>query len=408
MISSGDFSHYSGWRTPGYPFVIYLCSNNYVCLTLLQSVLGIIGVLFASYILHKSTQSFLCTLAYGLFLSMAINIVVIDSNILTESLATFFVSSIVLLTFMVHSTALMPPVPHVLALGLLLGILTLVRPQYIVMIPVLALYMYFRNDSKRINRFSNLACLLTASCIPVIALLSFNYFHLGKPMLSATIGFNITNHTLPFIESGKSADTLDIIPEMVKLRDEHWDYAQSLDDNRAFIPRPKIPGTAVERSTYYLQLSKEAIKKEPLKYLSSVATAWSRFWRVSLFYDVDNARHHALDKFVRLVWPFQKMLWLFLNLVFLISAALVARNIFLRKSIGWYECTIVLVLAVSVLQALVEFGDNSRYAIPLQPTIGLIALYSLSKVDTNRVTIASVLSKWNIQPFSHSSSTSNF
>jgi len=403
MIGSGNFSGYTGWRTPGYPIIMYLCGNSYTHIVVLQSLCGIIGTLLLFYSLLRSTCSPHIALLYGLFLASALNMVVIDSNIMTESLAACLFATIVFLLFAEDTTSHPIRWPHSLAMGLLMGFLIVIRPQFIAMIPVVTFYMAFRwyTFKQPIWRFT-LPAFLVSACIPVIMLLGFNTAHLGKPMLSTTIGFNISQHTLPFIESAKRVDTMGIIPETVRLRDEYWDFAQSLDDNRAFIPRPEIAGTKVEQSDYLVRLSKEAIKNNPLKYLQSATSAWMRFWRVSLLYDADNTRCSALDKYAMFMWPIYKLLWLFLNLLFLISSGLAVITVLKRREIGWYECSIALILAVSILQALVEYGDNSRYAIPLEPSVGMIAVYSLFARDNNRITIASTLRRFRWRSTSES------
>jgi len=279
-----------------------------------------------------------------------------------------------------------------LGAGLISAYLTITRPQYIAVLPVVVLWLIFqRRDASVSERVVRMSTYAMAAAIPVLCLVIFNYMLLGKPLLSTTIGHNITQHTLPFIESASKADSLGVIPEMIKLRDAHWDYAQKLGDNRAFIPRPHIEGTRRDSSDYYLQLSMKAIKNNPVMYLHSAYNAWLRFWRVSLLYDSTYVRSLLLDSIVSHIWIVQKLFWLLLNVLFIISALLMTFSLIRCRTIGWYECVIVMILAVSVLQALVEYGDNSRYAIPVQPAVGFIALYSICVADKSRTTIACTL-----------------
>ena len=67
---------------------------------------------------------------------------------------------------------------------------------------------------------------------------------------------------------------------------------------------------------------------------------------------------------------------------------LVALTLFKRRHFGWLEFLSLSIFAVSILQALVEYGDNSRYAVPMEPAIALVALYSLTVVTPNRLTLA--------------------
>ena len=394
MMQTGDYSEYDAWRTPGYPLFLNAMGGNATIVMLAQVALGIATTVLIISVLCKTTGNFLLAACYGIFMGTAFNIVFIDSYLLTESVASFLftaiISVVILDTFKQRRVTWIYP----FCAGVITAYLVITRPQYIALIPVMALWLilqkYVSNQQAIAYR---LFAYLFAACTPVIALVIFNYALLGKPLLSTTIGYNITQHTLPFIESAGNADRLGIIPEMIELRDSYWQYAQDLGDNRAFIPRPHIDGTRKDSSDYYMQLSIEAIKNHPFKYIVSVANAWMRFWRVSLLYDADYVRSQVLDTAVSRIWLIQKLAWLTLNIAFILSAALMIPSIFRYRTISWYECITVMILAVSVLQALVEYGDNSRYAIPVQPAVGFIAVYSIFIADRKRTTIASTL-RW--------------
>lgn len=394
MMRTGDYSEYDGWRTPGYPLFMNIMGNSAHNIVLAQSVLGIATVFIIYLIVYKTTGIFLLAACFGIFVGTAFNIVFIDSYLLTESIATFLFTAIAAIIIVDACKQWRFAWGCPLCVGLITAYLTITRPQYIALIPVIALWLIFCTYGlTRPKRASRFVAYTIAASMPVLLLVMFNYSLLGKPLLSTTVGHNITQHTLPFIESASKVDRLGVIPEMIELRDAYWQYAQDLGDNRAFIPRPHIDGTGKDSSDYYLQLSIEAIKHNPDKYLLSAANAWLRFWRVSLLYDATYVHSHALDTVVSRIWVLQKLVWLALNVLFIISAVLMAHSIVRYRTIGWYECITVMILAVSVLQALVEYGDNSRYAIPVQPVIGVIAVYSIFVADRSRTTIASTL-RW--------------
>lgn len=394
MMRTGDYSEYDGWRTPGYPLFLNATGHSAHNVLLAQSMLGIVTVLIIYLLVYKTTSSFLVAACSGIFIGTSFNIVFIDSYLLTESISTFLFTIIAAIIVADNYRQWRIAWSAPFWAGLFTAYLTITRPQYIALIPVIALWLIFHKyESSRHMRAARLCAYIFAAGTPVFLLLMFNYALLGKPLLSTTIGHNITQHTLPFIDSASKADLLNVIPEMIELREAYWQYAQDLGDNRAFIPRPHIDGTRKDSSDYYLQLSIEAIKHNPDKYLVSVANAWLRFWRVSLLYDSSYVRSHVLDTVVNRLWLIQKLAWLTLNLSFLMSVVLMVNSIVRCRTIDWYECITVMILAVSVLQALVEYGDNSRYAIPCQPVIGFIAVYSIFVVDKSRTTIASIL-RW--------------
>ena len=78
-------------------------------------------------------------------------------------------------------------------------------------------------------------------------------------------------------------------------------------------------------------------------------------------------------------------------MLFVVNLPLVALTIFKRRYLGWLEFLSLSILAVSILQALVEYGDNSRYAVPMEPAIALVALYSSTVANSCRFTLASLV-----------------
>jgi len=229
---------------------------------------------------------------------------------------------------------------------------------------------------------------MLAALVPIFGLMLFNKAHVGRFTLSTTGDYNLIHHTIPFIEAAQKADTGNYIPMLVRVREEAADIVQQTGGNRSFI---KIPLVDVIPAKAYHDLSMEAIKQRPDRYLASVLDAWTRFWRVALVYDPDNSRSPALVGAVRWLWPLQKGFWLGCNLLFLTSACLVPFTIFKKRTVGWFEFASIAIVAVSVLQALVEYADNSRFAIPMQPFIALVALYSVTVVDSTRFTLASLV-----------------
>jgi hypothetical protein len=365
MIHTGDYASYNGWRPHGYPSFLNLFNSVLETVVLVQNVLGFLAALFGSFVFWHLTHKPLLATLLGAFLSLSLNLVFLDEYILTESLSSVLFSLFAGTLILACASSRVSPLVWALC-GLSVAALTLTRPPRAFLL--------------------SLVLFLGCSLPPVVALLSFNKTHLGKATLSTTLSFNLTQHTLPFIEAAKAVDETHLIPEIVRLRDKHWEHAQALDDNRAFIPRPDpypLPDA-------YLRLSLEAIRRKPFLYLSSVWKAWLRFWRVSLMYDSAFLRSPRIAALVPWIWKFQKSLWLVANLLFVLNLPFVALNLFKRHCVGWVEFLSLSILAVSFLQALVEYGDNSRYAIPMQPFIALMALYSLTVADSSRFTLATL------------------
>lgn len=393
MLQTQDFTGYNAWRTPGYPWFLNLFDKASNSVVIAQNVLGLLNVFLVAFVCWKLTRKPVLSFVLGVFLFFSLNLLFLDEYYLTESLATFLFSVCVFWMILDFSCKTRWAWPFSLLGGLSVALLTLTRPQYIALIPavvfVLLLIRLLVRPSPSV--WARLAVFLVSSNLPIVALLVFNQIHIGRFTLSTTSDYNLIHHTIPFIEAAERADPDHLyIPHLIKVREEAWDLVRASGDNRSFI---KIPSVDVIPAVVYHELSVEAIKQCPGKYLASVVNAWLRFWRVALIYDADYAHSEIIRQATPAVWRIQKVLWLFCNAVFLSSALLVPFTIFVKRKLGWFECVTIAIIAVSVLQALVEYADNSRFAIPMEPIIALMALYSLTIVSPERLTLASLFSR---------------
>ncbi|MBP5787694.1 MAG: hypothetical protein J6Y19_07760 [Kiritimatiellae bacterium] len=375
MLHERDFAGYTAWRTPGYPYFLNIFHSSPSSVVTAQICLSLFGVFLLSIALFNLVRHLGITVFFATLLSVSVNLLAIDGWILTESLATTLFSVItawIALDASFHTQRFASL--SAAGLGLLVGVLVLTRPQYIAVIPVLAFaFLFSRPLSQRLLR---LAVFLPFASAPVLALITFNATHVGKPILSSTLPFNLSQHTLPFIESAEPDDPRHLVPEIVRLRDQYWPLAQSLDDNRAFIPRPPME-PASDDADYLLHLSLSAIRHRPGAYCISVFNAWLRFWRVSFLYDSDCLHVPGLDRWIRLLWTPLKLIWLAIEFFFLATLLALPFKWVKQRSIGPVEMVSLLILSVSVLQALVEYGDNSRYAIPMLPAMSFVVFHSL-------------------------------
>ena len=390
MMRTHDFTGYTAWRTPGYPWFLNLFHCSQPTVVAAQNILGILNALLVTALFWHVARKPLSTLLLLAFLLLSWNLLFMDECILTESLATFLFS--LTTAWLVWDASSFRRHPLLVASlgGLTVAVLTLTRPQYIALIPAMVFAAILAGLLSRHQRpgLLRLVLFMATALAPIFGLMAFNKAHVGRFTLSTTGDYNLIHHTIPFIEAAENADTGNYIPLLVHVREEASEIVAQSGGNRSFI---KIPLVDVIPAKAYHDLSVEAIKRCPGRYLVSVLDAWTRFWRIALVYDPDNARSSALVCAVRCFWPIQKALWLGCNLLFLASAYLVPFTLFKRRTVGWFEVAAIAILAVSVLQALVEYADNARFAIPMQPFIALMALYSITVADSSRFTLATLV-----------------
>jgi hypothetical protein len=113
------------------------------------------------------------------------------------------------------------------------------------------------------------------------------------------------------------------------------------------------------------------ILSHPLPYLRSVAEAWVSFWPVPFYALHDKFTVPAAARAVDAIWPLERILLLAANFLAIAASCWVLAGAVIRRLKGTIGLSAPLVLssvimAASVLQALVEYGENARYAIPTQ------------------------------------------
>jgi len=202
------------------------------------------------------------------------------------------------------------------------------------------------------------------------------------------IGFNLTNQSGAFIELApdKYASVRDpYLKARTEQINETGTYAMAI-----FRAVPEI-----ERHTGYdrVQLTRELTKMSlelfvahPIRYAAGVLRAWVRFWqpplywRSSLFFG--EIRAHPL---FRALAATEILALALANLVFLLSSAGLALLFLARRwGVGFDSYAMAVVLTVSVVEALLEFGDNSRYSVPTAPLVlytVMVSVWRFRRVD---------------------------
>jgi hypothetical protein len=149
-----------------------------------------------------------------------------------------------------------------------------------------------------------------------------------------------------------------------------------------FLAREELQSTTglsdVELSREFAKLSVGLFLDNPGLYLRSVGKAWFSFWAVPNYWNLENFRTPALARAVESVWQVEKWLLRIGYLAFVIIALPTLWIAWVRKrgvDRGWHWTAVLvgIVLSASLLQALLEYGENPRYAIPTQ-SIAMAAL----------------------------------
>jgi hypothetical protein len=396
-IRNLDFSDYLGKRAPGYPVFLLLGGSDFG-VHLLQSLLGIaITLLLYSLTIRKTgsrAAGFLVAICY----TIRPNLVQYESYLLSETLSIF----LLVFSFWLYDRARSKVPRSGLTLGLLglvTGLAALTRPMLALLAPAyLALLVVHRVRAKRAGDV-NSGPRVTGSGIALFALIAFllvfgwcfvNYTTLDYFGLTTFAGLNLTNHSGAFIE--KAPERWGVI------RDVYLKYREK-EIARTGTHMMTIFHAAdeMQKNTGYgfVQLSKQLTAMSlylfvhyPQLYLESVAKSWLRFWIPG------EPRHVGMlmrGEGQPYMWARVVEMPIFgpVNALFLLLVLAECISILRKRGRavpGLDGAAVLIILSGSVAQALVEYGENFRYAVPFSPLMVYVvvcwlwARYGESKV----------------------------
>ncbi len=401
------FTSYDGTRTPGYPVFLALVGNDQR-VWLAQLLLGLITTLLLFYIGWKLTDKpwfgGLIALAHSLNLGQLF----FESNLLTESLTTFLLIAIMagMLAWFLY--------PKVRSLGLafLLGLLSaltlLVRPLFI-FLPVLLLAFLWLEP--RINRQPAKSLGVgtpaaengsakkrefpwrfgVAFLVPVILLLgawlTFMHKNFNQWSLTTMTGYHLVQHTGSFFEY--------VPDEYASLRDTYIKYRNThiaefgTQTNAIWDAIPEM--SQVSGYSFYAlsrvltRISIQLILKHPLLYIKNALSGWWMFWRVPFYWSADALRYSWMAGGVKLVIQVERIGVFFINLIFIFTSIYFASieiisgirhhvsPLRIRSSRPSVYAFLWMLLSTiwitSILQTLLDHGDNPRFLVPLQSLV---------------------------------------
>jgi len=403
------FTNYDGTRTPGYPVFLALVGSDQR-VWLIQLLLGFVTTFLLFYIGWKLTDKpwfgGLIALAHSLNMGQLF----FESNLLTESLSTFML----VLTMTGVLVWLIFPKARSLWLAFLLGLISsitlLVRPLFIYLPFFLLIILWLepklsKNQAKlggegganienEPTHYQRLPWRFgIAFLVPVVLLLggwiTFIHNQFGDWSLTTMTGYHLMQHTGNFFEY--------VPDEYATLRDTYIKYRDAhiaqfgTQTNTIWEAIPEM--SQVSGYSFYglsrvlTRLSIQLILKHPFLFLKSALTGWWMFWRTSVYWSSDALRIPWLASGVSFAIQFQRAVLFITNLFFIFSSfyfALVEclTAIFHKPlkqpiqftnpaSVAFFWMLLGNIWIASILQTLLDHGDNPRFLVPLQSLVVL-------------------------------------
>ena len=367
-LMSFDLSGYSGKRSPGYPLLIAIAQAEVYVVVFIQFALGLISAVFWYKTLLQLKVNKMLSFYTTLFLSTLLNVIFFETAILVETF-TVFLFSWVIFRMVSSQNQSENSLKTELFTGLLLGLLTLVKPFY-AFVPFLFYGFYILQHFKLKSIFSKKLLLLV---FPLMAYFGWSYvnqLNTGYFVSTTFLGLNTAQNCVRFAEKS---------PEEYRwISDPYVEYREkSIEENRNLAMTIWYAYEDGAWDAYNLsfndfsnelgKFAKATIKENPVDYFKQVVFySWLDFWKPVIYWHYDQFNLKHANQFYVLIWFTQKTILYLVRLSFLISIPLLLIKDLKNRKLSISSQLSLLVLAASVLQALVTYGTNSRFSFPFE------------------------------------------
>lgn len=375
-IFTGDFSGYDGFRTPLYPFVLFLFDGNFQAVALFQHLLGLLTCLLIFQIFSSIFQNESIGFAAGLSHALNPGQIVVERAMLTEATAALLVTASTLV--LLHSLQKKNNFLLCLLTGTLGALAALVKPLYLFLPVLFSIFIAGRTFLSRERKISLAVSRFMAAILPAVIILGawslFNQNKTGYFGITTISGFSLISHTGSYIElAPERYDTIKKIylkHREIRIR-EAGEYS-----NVIWLAREELMEKTgmdfLELSGKLNEISRYLVLHHPLKYFKSFLRSIVPFWRPA-WYTGQGGIRAALGSgdtaMVALVVSYVA-LHLGLTAVFLLFPLIYLLYRPLRKLVAFnYKLAAVyaIVFTAAFSQAAMIYGDNSRYKLPVEP-----------------------------------------
>ncbi|GGZ47533.1 glycosyltransferase family 39 protein [Mesonia mobilis] len=367
-LISLDLSGYSGKRSPGYPLLIAIAQAEVYVVVFMQFALGLLSAVFWYKTLPQLKVNKKLSFYTTLFLSTLLNVIFFETAILVETF-TVFLFSWAIFRIVSSQNQSENSIKTELFTGLLLGLLTLVKPFY-AFVPFL-FYGFYILQHFKLKSFLNKKLLLLV--FPLMAYFGWSYvnqLNTGYFVSTTFLGLNTAQNCVRFAEKS---------PEEYRwISDPYVEYREkSIEENRNLAMTIWYAYEDGAWDAYNLgfndfsnelgKFARATIKENSIDYVKQVIFySWLDFWKPVIYWHYDQFNFKHANQFYVLIWFAQKTILSLVRLSFLISIPLLLIKDIKNRKLSISSQLSLLVLAASVLQALVTYGTNSRFSFPFE------------------------------------------
>lgn len=375
-IRSFDLSGYEGGRSPGYPLLLSLAGASPLWLVILQMAVGVITSVFIYkallIIFVRRRKALLFTLLWVCYIPALF----FELAVLSETL-TLLVITLIFYVYFGITMQKRTGILSYLLLSLLCTCLVAIKSFYI-LIPAM-LFVFLVLSDRRIRVKAILYKYLIVLALPFMMFCGWcnlNKANTGYFTPTTFAGYNIAQNCVNFAEN-----TSDQYKEIGKVYAKHReaDIAQGKDKAMsiwsAYDELRETTGLSfADLSNELYNYSLTTIAMNPMEYLSQVFVSWANFWKTSLYWEYDSFNVPNSNVVLKIICYAERVILQVVKCLFIL---LIPYNIirYIRKRKYSPQFIIsVLVLLVSLAQAFVTFGTNSRFSFPFEVLIATSVL----------------------------------
>jgi 4-amino-4-deoxy-L-arabinose transferase-like glycosyltransferase len=383
----GGWVQYDGTRTPGYPAFMALVGPDGRVYTA-QLLLGFITTLLFFYIGWKITGRGWFGALAALLHTFNAQQIFFEADLMTETLATFWLAlAFAGMAYLLddqpngEARAGWKLIGAATLTGLAAGLALITRPLYIYLPLWTAFFLVIGlRSSKPGVRWASAVVALLPGLIVAGWWVNFIHDRFGMWSLSAMTGYHLIQHTGVFFE---------FVPDKyAALRDTYLKYRDArilqygTQTNAIWDAIPEMQKVTGESfyglSRLVQKISIQLILQHPLLYARNVAEGWYWFWKVPVYWSAAAIENPMLVTLARGVILVERGLLFAINMIFISGSIVLVLVKKVRQMVNlsffiWFSIGAVWI--ASVLQSMLDHGDNPRFLIPMQSLVVLIVLW---------------------------------
>jgi len=369
----GGFKVYDGTRTPGYPAFMAVVGPDRAVYAV-QLVLGLCITMMWFLIGWKSSGKVWLGGITALAHTLNPGQFFFEANLLTETLATFFLAAALLGAFFWLKDDKFKTIWLALGIGLASALAILTRPLFIFMPVWLAAFLAvtFKDKKLRINWRALVGVLL-----PVILLVGgwMLWIQINYHVFSLTVmsGYHLIQHTGYYFEN--------VPDEYAQLRDVYLAFREErmlergTQGNTIWYAIPAMQEASglnfYELSRVLQNISVQLILTHPWEYISRVLRGLWLFWRAPVYWDITAMSSSSAAVMDFLITGIRGVLF-GVNILFILTSVGACVSKKLREIWGLEPFHWMLagsIWATSIASSMLDHGDNPRFLVPLQTAV---------------------------------------